>query len=226
MRLLTAQDFKSTGWDVGDKVIGALVNGIISTQQSVFAKYGITQDLHIVHFMAQISHESGEGEEMTESLNYRAAVLLSQWPTHFTPAQAQTYGRTPDHPANQKMIGELAYGGRMGNDSAPSEDGYNYRGRGFIQTTGKNGYRSLGKLVGLDLVKSPELVNDSTHALECAVAEFVNYPGMLKYCSQDNLLAVSSLINVGHVVNNPSQVVGYKQRAAQLALWKKQYGLS
>jgi len=66
MRLLTAQDFKSTGWDVGDKVIGALVNGIISTQKSVFAKYDITQDLHIVHFMAQISHESGEGEEMTE----------------------------------------------------------------------------------------------------------------------------------------------------------------
>jgi putative chitinase len=226
MRFLTLSDFESTGWSIDDHDVQALVNGILTTQTEVFAKYGITDDIHIVHLMAQLSHESGKGTEMTESLNYRAAALLSQWPKHFTAAQAEAYGRTADHTADQKMIGELAYGGRMGNAPPPSEDGYTYRGRGFIQTTGKNGYRDLANLTGLDLVNSPVLINDPAHAFECAVAEFVHYPNMLAHCEADDLLAVSSLINVGHIVSNPSSVVGYHERAQQLALWKIQYGFS
>jgi hypothetical protein len=48
---------------------------------------------------------------------------------------------------------------------------------------------------------------------------------MLAHCEADDLLAVSSLINVGQVVSDPNKVVGYKDRAAQLKLWKHQYGL-
>jgi putative chitinase len=225
MRFLTLADFQATGWHVNDPKIQPLVNGMLTTQQAVFAKYGITKDIHIVHMMAQFSHESGEGTDLTESLNYKPSALLAQWPSHFTPAQAQAYGRTADHPANQKMIGELAYGGRMGNAPPPSEDGYNFRGRGLIQTSGKKGYAELGTLTGLNLVSTPELVTDPTHALECGVAEFVHYPNMLAHCEADDLLAVSSLINVGHLVSNPNQVIGYQDRAAQLKLWKHQYGI-
>jgi putative chitinase len=225
MRLLTLSDFQSTGWHINDPNILALVNGILTTQQDVFARHGITKDIHIVHMMAQFSHETGEGNEMTESLNYKPAVLLKQWSKHFTPAQAMAFGRTADHPANQKMIGELAYGGRMGNAPAPSEDGYNYRGRGLIQTTGKTSYAELAALTGLDLGNSPELVSDPNHAFECGVAEFVHYPQMLAHCEADDLLAVSSLINVGHLVKNPNDVIGFPDRAAQLSLWKHQYGL-
>lgn len=225
MKLPTLGDFQATGWAVNDPKVQPLVNGILTTQQDVFTKYGITKDLHIVHMMAQFSHESGEGTDLTESLNYKSSALLAQWPTHFTTAQAQAYGRTGEHPANQKMIGELAYGGRMGNDPPPSEDGFNYRGRGLIQTTGKSGYAKLATLTGLDLVASPELVTDPTHALECGVAEFVNYPNMLAHCEADDLLAVSSLINVGHLVTDPKKVIGYADRQAQLKLWKHQYGI-
>lgn len=225
MRLLTLSDFQATGWHVNDPKILALVNSILAQQQDLFTEHGITKDIHIVHMMAQFSHECGEGNELTESLNYKPAALLSQWPKHFNPAQAMAYGRTADHPANLKMIGELAYGGRMGNDPPPSEDGYNYRGRGLVQTTGKEGYAALAALTGLDLVSSPELVIDPVHALECGVTEFVHYPQMLTHCEADDLLAVSSLINVGHLVNDPNKVVGYKDRTAQLSLWKHQYGL-
>ncbi len=225
MRPLTLSDFQSTGWPVSTPSIQALVNGILTTQESVFAKHGITKDIHIVHMMAQFSHECGKGTDLTESLNYRPSVLLSQWPSHFTSAQAQAYGRTTDHPANQKMIGELAYGGRMGNAPTPSEDGYKYRGRGLIQTTGKEGYAALATLTGLDLVNSPEIVTDPTYALECGVSEFVHYPQMLAHCEADDLLAVSSLINVGYLVSDPDEVIGYADRAAQLKLWKHQYGI-
>lgn len=225
MRLLTKLDFQSTGWNVNNPSIQALVNGILTTQKDVLGKYGITKDIHIVHMMAQFSHECGKGIEMTESLNYQPQALLDQWPEHFTLALATKYGRTADHSANQEMIGALAYGGRMGNAPAPSGDGYRYRGRGFIQTTGKEGYAALSRLAGLDLVNSPELVTDPTHALECGVAEFVHYPNMLVHCEKDELLAVSSLINVGHIVNDPKNVIGYQDRAAQLRLWKRQYRL-
>jgi putative chitinase len=225
MRLPTLSDFQATGWHVSTPDIQTLVNAILTQQEDVFAKHGITKDIHIVHMMAQFSHECGEGNEMTESLNYRPSALLSQWSGHFTPAQAAAYGRTANHPANQKMIGELAYGGRMGNAPAPSEDGYKYRGRGLIQTTGKTGYADLAALTGLDLVNSPELVTDPTHALECGVTEFVHYPKMLAHCEADNLLAVSSLINLGHLVDDPSEVIGYQERAAQLKLWKHRYGI-
>ena len=226
MRLLTLSDFEFTGWRIDNPGVQVLVESILATQAGVFAKYGITEDLHIVHLMAQLSHESGEGTEMTESLNYKPAALLKQWPDHFTPAQAMAFGRTAEHPANQKMIGELAYGGRMGNSPAPSEDGYKYRGRGFIQTTGKNGYAELAKLTGLDLVNSPELVNDPAHAFECAVAEFVHYPDMLAHCEADDLPAVSSLINNGHLASNLNNIIGYQDRATQLKIWKQQYSIS
>jgi putative chitinase len=224
VRPLTISDFESTGWPVDRPDVSALVNGILATQDVAFAVHGVTKDIHVVHLMAQLSHESGEGTEMTESLNYSPAALLKQWPRHFTPAQAMAFGRTAGHPANQKMIGELAYGGRMGNAPAPSEDGYTFRGRGFIQTTGRRGYQDLAKITGLDLVNSPELVSDPAHAFGCAVAEFVHYPGMLGFCERDDLLAVSALINVGHLVTNPNDVIGFQDRAAQLRLWKHQYG--
>lgn len=225
MRPLTLSDFQASGWHIDDPAIRALVNGILATQDEVFAQYGITEDLHLVHLMAQLSHESGEGSELTESLNYKPAALLAQWPRHFTPAQAKAYGRTAEHPANQEMIGILAYGGRMGNAPAPATDGYNYRGRGLLQTTGKDGYAQLAQLTGLDLVNAPELVNQPDHALACAVAEFVHYPKMLAHCEADELLAVSALINVGHLVKDPNAIVGYRDRAAQLTLWKHQYGV-
>lgn len=223
MRLPTLSDFQNTGWSVTNPNIQPLVNSMLAQQQDLFAQYGITKDIHIVHMMAQFSHECGRGREMTESLNYKSSVLLSQWPTHFTAAQAAAYGRTSEHPANQKMIGILAYGGRMGNAPHPSEDGYNYRGRGLIQTTGKKAYAELAGLTGLDLVASPQLVADPAQALKCGVAEFVHYPQMLAHCEADKLLAVSALINVGHLVNNPNKVIGYQDRVAQLALWKHQY---
>jgi putative chitinase len=225
MRLLAVADFSATGWQVDNPSVSALVDGILTTQQAAFARFGIVLDIHIVHLMAQISHESGEGTQMIESLNYKPATLLQQWPTHFTPAQAMLYGRTVDHPANQQMIGEIAYGGWMGNASPPSTDGYDFRGRGFIQTTGRSGYAALANRSGVDLIAHPELLVDPDHAFVFAAAEFTGYPHMLAYCEADNLLAVSSLINLGHLASDPNQVIGYTDRAAQLLRWKQQYGL-
>jgi len=220
MRNLTVEDF-AVMWPNANHT---LIAGLVTAQDAVYARFGINKALRLVHAWAQFTEETGGGVEMTESLNYSPQGLMSTFPSHFSAEQAHQYGRTPEHPAEQRMIGNLAYGNRMGNHPN-TDDGYNFRGRGLIQTTGRIGYTDLAHLTGLDLANHPDLANDPTHALLCGFAEFVNYPGMLDYCDADNLLAVSSLINVGHVVTDPNAVNGYAERKASLIKWKTHLGI-
>jgi predicted chitinase len=56
-----------------------------------------------------------------------------------------------------EAVGDVIYGGRLGNNQ--TGDGYKYRGRGFIQITGKENYEKIGKVIGIDLVNNPDLAN-------------------------------------------------------------------
>jgi predicted chitinase len=69
-----------------------------------------------------------------------------------------------------EAVGEVLYGGRMGNTSPG--DGYKYRGRGFIQITGKENYEKVGKIIGIDLVNNPDLANDPQVAAKIIPAYF------------------------------------------------------
>jgi outer membrane biosynthesis protein TonB len=64
----------------------------------------------------------------------------------------------------------VVYGGRMGNTDAG--DGNKYRGRGFIQITGKDMYAQVGKLIGIDLVGDPDLANKPEIAAKIVPAFF------------------------------------------------------
>lgn len=203
-------------WPHGDSVVPGLRDGVARTAPKVFPKYGITTSLVVAHVMAQFSEESGGGTEMVENMNYSAARLLKVFPTHFTPAQAIAMQHNP------QLIADQAYNGRMGNRIG-TDDGWNFRGQGFSQLTGRDNYIALSKVTGLDLVNHPEFLRDPEHALDCAVGDFVMC-GCLPYASKDNLIGVSSMLNVGHFVANPASINGYSMRAAQLNLWKHALG--
>lgn len=204
-------------WPHGDSVVPGLRNGMAKAAPIVFPKYGITTSLVVAHVMAQFSEESGGGTEMVENMNYSAARLLKIFPTHFTPAQAIAMQHQP------RLIADQAYGRRMGNAKPPSDDGWNFRGQGFSQLTGKDNYIALSKVTKLDLVNHPEFLRDPEHALDCAVGDFIMC-GCLPYALKDSLVGVSSMLNVGHYVSNPLKINGYSMRAAQLALWKHALG--
>ena len=197
-------------WPHGDAHMPGLNAGIASSAPTVFPKYGITSDLVIAHAMAQFSHECGAGSELVENLNYRAAQLLHQWPSHFTPQQALAMQHNPRAIANQ------AYNGRMGNRPG-TDDGWNFRGRGAAQTTGREGYAKLAEKTGLDLLGNPDLINSPEHFLECGVADFV-ICGCLSYALHDNLYMVTERLNGGQI--------GAHQRAAWLVLWKNILGVT
>jgi putative chitinase len=196
-------------WPNGDQKITGLRAGIIETAGGVFQRYGITSPLLAAHVMAQISHECGAGHDVVENLNYTAGRMMQVWPSRFpTMASAQPYAGNPRALANK------VYNGRMGN-AAGSDDGWNFRGRGASQTTGREGYARLAKATGLDLVNHPDLVNDPARFLECGVADFI-LCGCLPFAKVDDVLGVTRRLNGG--------TVGLAQRQMWLAKWKAALG--
>jgi putative chitinase len=196
-------------WPSGDEKIHGLRAGMIASAPAVFAKYGITTPLLVAHVMAQGSHECGAGHEVVENLSYSALRMTQVWPSRFP-----TLGAAEPCAHNPKALANRVYNGRMSNRSG-SDDGYNFRGQGFAQTTGRDEYERLGKLTGLDLVNHPELLIDPTHFLECGVANFV-LCGCLPFAKADDLLNVTRRLNGG--------TVGLDQRREWLVKWKAELG--
>jgi putative chitinase len=130
--------------------------------KSLFEKYAINTPLRLSHFMAQISHESGL-KPISENLNYSSLGLIKTFPKYFTHLEAIQYHRKPE------MIANRVYANRMGNGNEASGDGWKYRGRGFIQITGKNNYTLLSKDTKIDYLVNPDLLLTEADSLISAL---------------------------------------------------------
>ena len=113
----------------------------------------ITNKSRLAHFLAQVAHESGNFKLVYENLRYSAAGLLKTFPKYFpTQELANRYAMQPQY------IGNKVYSNRMGNGNEASGEGYLFRGRGYLQLTGKSNYELLSQYVGENLVNNPDLV--------------------------------------------------------------------
>jgi putative chitinase len=136
-----------------DKLKGHIPDAVIEQLPSTIAKFELNTPLRLAHFLAQAGHESGGFKLVNENLNYGAKGLLSIFKKYFpTPDKAALYERKPEKIAN------LVYGGRMGNGPEASGEGYKFRGRGYIQLTGKDNYTAFGKAINEDIIANPDLV--------------------------------------------------------------------
>ena len=103
--------------------------------------------------VAQLAHESAEFSRYVENLNYSATAIMETWPGRMPSlVAAGLYARNPERLANK------VYADRLGNGPEESGDGWRYRGRGPVQNTGKKAYAALSTVLGIDLVKQPELL--------------------------------------------------------------------
>lgn len=95
-------------------------------------------------FLAHVGHESDGLQRVVESLNYRADRLVPVFGRHrITQEQARLYGRSANRAANQEAIANIVYGGAWGLRNLGNRepgDGWKYRGRGPLQTTGCANY--------------------------------------------------------------------------------------
>jgi len=133
---------------------------VIDQIPSVIEKFKIDTPLRLAHFLAQCAHESGDFKATIESLNYSAKGLLATFPKYFTAETAALYERKPEKIAN------IVYANRMGNNNI--SDGWKYKGRGFIQLTGKSGYAAFDKIVPEDILANPDLVASKYPLLSAA----------------------------------------------------------
>ena len=129
----------------------------------VIDKFAINNSLRLSHFLAQCSHESGNFKLVRENLNYSAKGLMGIFKKYFPDeATANAYQRNPEKIANK------VYSNRMGNGAEASGEGYKFRGRGFIQLTGKDNYTAFGKSINEDIASKPELVGTQYALLSAA----------------------------------------------------------
>ena len=113
----------------------------------------ITNVTRLAHFLAQVAHESGNFKLVYENLRYSAAGLLKIFPKYFpTQELANRYAMQPQY------IGNRVYANRMGNGNEASGEGYLFRGRGYLQLTGKTNYELFSQYVGERCDQVPDLV--------------------------------------------------------------------
>jgi putative chitinase len=118
-----------------------------------------------LQFLAQCIHESAGLTVFAENLNYSTAERIAAvWPSRFNVSSAKPYARNP------KALANKVYANRMGNGDEASGDGYRYRGQGSLQGTGKDMFRKIGAILGVDLVAHPELIQSPQYNLLGALA--------------------------------------------------------
>ena len=146
-----------------DKLKGHIPDSVIAMIPDTAAKFEINTPLRLAHFLAQCGHESGGFKVTQENLNYSAKGLAGIFKKYFpTEAVATPYARQPQKIANK------VYANRMANGSEASGDGYKFRGRGYIQLTGRDNYTQFGKAIGEDIANNPDVVSSNYALLSAA----------------------------------------------------------
>ncbi len=124
-----------------------------------FKRFNINTPLRQAAFIGQCGHECANFKILEENLNYRAETLIRIWPKRFPSLEfAKQYEKNP------KKIANSVYANRMGNRDEASGDGYRFRGRGCLQTTGSANYFHAGKALGVDLIMEPDLLSTPKYA--------------------------------------------------------------
>ncbi|MGQ0763193.1 MAG: peptidoglycan-binding protein [Acidobacteriota bacterium] len=172
---------------------GKIPDAVLAQIPAAAAEFKITTNLRLAHFLAQCALESAGFTATVENLNYSAQRLLQVFPKYFKNVDVNAYARNP------QKIGSRVYANRMGNGDEASGDGFRFRGRGYIQLTGKNNYTSFTQFVGEDCVANPDIV--ATKYPLASAAFFFNSNKIWAICDQGaddgTVTKVSKAVNGG-----------------------------
>ena len=159
--------------------------------KTILSEAGINTPLRLAHFFAQLEHESNL-KPVSENLNYSANALRRVFKKYFTTDQmAKDYARQPERIANK------VYANRMDNGNEMSGDGWRYRGRGFIQITGKANYTQLTHDTGIDYLNNPDLLLTEADSMISALW-FWKLRNLNHYADMDNIRQITKRINGGY----------------------------
>ena len=196
-----------------DKLKGHVPDTVIAQIPDVAAKFGINTPLRLAHFLAQCGHESGGFKLVYENLNYSADGLKKIFPKYFAQAGlAESYARQPE------KIASRVYGGRMGNGDESTKEGFKFRGRGYIQLTGKSNYTEFDKFVDDDILANPDLVATKYPLLSAAWFFHKNGLNAIadKGADDATVTSVTKRVN-GGTIGLPDRIKHFKEYYSLLA---------
>jgi putative chitinase len=179
----------STGNFKLENLHGHIPDTVINQIPDTAAKFSISNVLRLAHFLAQCSLESGGFTAVFENLNYSADGLKANFSKYFPDNAYALYARNP------VKIGSRVYANRNGNGDEASGEGYRFRGRGFIQLTGKNNYSSFAQFIGEDTVSNPDLV--ATKYPLASAAFYFNSNKLWSICDKGATEAVITAVTRG-----------------------------
>ncbi len=190
-----------------DKLKGHIPDAVISQIPETAAKFGIDTPLRLSHFLAQCGHESGGFRLTQENLNYSAKGLAGTFKKYFiNESAAGPYAKNP------QKIASKVYGGRMGNGPESTGEGYKFRGRGYIQLTGKDNYTNFAKFIGEDTVANPDLV--ATKYPLASAAFFFDSNKLWSICDKGDdvatVTAVTKRVN-GGTIGLPDRIKHFQE---------------
>lgn len=177
-----------------DKLSTKIPANVLEQIPLIMEKFSLNTPLRLAHFLSQCAHESGNFKAVTENLNYSSKGLMAIFGKYFKDdVIAKAYERKPEKIANR------VYGSRMGNGDEASGDGWKFRGRGYIQLTGKDNYSQFDKVVEDDILASPDLV--ATKYPLMSAAFFFEKNNLWKICDggadKEDVIALTKRINGG-----------------------------
>ena len=186
---------------------GHIPDAVLAQIPDTAAKFNITNPLRLAHFLAQCGHESGGWRATSENLNYSSKGLMGIFKKYFpTLALAEQYARKPI------AIASRVYGNRMGNGAEPTQEGYKFRGRGYIQLTGKDNYKAFDGFVPEDILSNPDLV--ATKYPLMSAAWFFNKNGLWAICDRGaddmTVTAVTKRVN-GGTIGLPDRIKHFRE---------------
>jgi putative chitinase len=217
--------------------IGVLAVAYLPWLNSAMAEFKIDTPARAARFLAQLAHETGDLNTVTENLNYSADGLANTWPSryaktgpdgHYLLTVASVDFNNIPMPAGRKVPNGLAlrlhrqpqaiannvYANRMGNGDEASGDGWRFRGAGGIQLTGHDNqlacaayFRIPADKIG-DWLRTPEGV--------CRSAAWCWYKAgcnALADAGRDD--AIADTINIGHITPAIGDAIGYADRLAR-----------
>jgi putative chitinase len=189
-----------------DKLKGHIPDTVLAQIPETAKKFNITNNLRLAHFLAQCGHESGNFKAVSENLNYSADGLKKIFGKYFPGNLNESYARQPE------KIASRVYASRMGNGDEASKEGFKFRGRGYIQLTGKANYTNFTKFIGEDCVANPDLV--ATKYPLASAAFFFDSNKLWSICDKGaddaTVTAVTKRVN-GGTIGLPDRIKHFKE---------------
>ena len=203
MQPITEAEIRRFAPAARDIYVEALVHGWKTLEQA-----GVNTPLRICEFLAQTAHETGGYTITREHTTWTAAQMCALWPSRFRTRmdpRIAACGRDPVKLAN------LAYANRSDIGNMGGNDGWDYRGGGFLQLTGRAGYRACGNAIGEDLEGNPQLIERASISLKAALWVWSGFGGLNRLADRHYTRAIGNAVNRGNPYTSKDPI-GHKDR--------------